>query len=69
MYDRDNQDIERRDYRDDSRSERRRVSHRHSVDRENYHRREARGQHDQDYDREYGRKRSRYEGSRRTPGM
>ncbi|KAK7846353.1 pre-mrna-splicing factor atp-dependent rna helicase deah7 [Quercus suber] len=30
--------------------------------------REARGRYDQDYDGEYGRKRSRYEGSRRTPG-
>lgn len=68
-YDRDDRSSERRDVKDDTRSESRRVKHRHSDDRkDNYYRREARGRYDQDYDGEYGRKRSRYEGSRRTPG-
>lgn len=66
-YERDDRDHERRDYKDDTRNERR-VGHRHGSDRENYHRREARGRHDQDYDGEYRSKRSRYEGSRGTPG-
>lgn len=67
MYERDDREHERRDYRDYSRSERS-ARHSRSVDRENYHRREARDRHDQDSDGEYGRKRSRHEGSRRTPG-
>lgn len=67
-YDRDDRRGERRDYRDD-RSDNRRVIHRHSND-ENYHSygRETSGRYEQGYGGDYGRKRSRYESSKRGSG-
>ncbi|KAJ0094471.1 hypothetical protein Patl1_16915 [Pistacia atlantica] len=68
-YDRTGSGSERRYYKDDSRSESRGVSRRDSYDsKERYHGRETRGRYESDSSGEYGRKRSRYEGSRRTPG-
>ncbi|XP_031267985.1 pre-mRNA-splicing factor ATP-dependent RNA helicase DEAH7 isoform X2 [Pistacia vera] len=68
-YDRNGSGSERRYYKDDSRSESRGVSRRDSYDsKERYHGRETRGRYELDSSGEYGRKRSRYEGSRRTPG-
>ncbi|KAJ0038925.1 hypothetical protein Pint_23699 [Pistacia integerrima] len=68
-YDRNGSGSERRYYKDDSRSESRGVSRRDSYDsKERYHGRETRGRYESDSSGEYGRKRSRYEGSRRTPG-
>ncbi|KAJ9709800.1 hypothetical protein PVL29_001318 [Vitis rotundifolia] len=68
-YERDNRSSERRDYKDDSRSENRRVRHRYDYDdREQNRGGEARGRYAQEYNGQYGRKRSKYEVSRRTPG-
>ncbi|CAK7326056.1 unnamed protein product [Dovyalis caffra] len=66
---RDDRGRDRRGLKDDARDESRRGRDRHSSDREErYHGREARGWYEQEYDGDYGRKRSRHEGSRRTPG-
>ncbi|XP_015894382.1 pre-mRNA-splicing factor ATP-dependent RNA helicase DEAH7 [Ziziphus jujuba] len=64
-YERDSRGSERSDYRDSSRRERRRCS---DGGKEQYHDREARDRYEQDYGGEYGRKRSRYESSRRGSG-
>lgn len=67
---RDDRGRDRKGHKDDARDESRRGRDRHSIDREERYRgREARGRYEQEYDGDYGRKRSRYEGSRRTPGM
>ncbi|KAK9267827.1 hypothetical protein L1049_010263 [Liquidambar formosana] len=67
-YDRDDRGSERRDFKDDSRSESRRVRQRRSNDsKDQYHRGEARGRYEKDYSAEYRRKRSEYESPRRTP--
>ncbi|XP_057452509.1 pre-mRNA-splicing factor ATP-dependent RNA helicase DEAH7 [Lotus japonicus] len=64
-YDREDRRSERRHSRDDSRSGSNRVRHRDTYEsRESYSERDSRSR----YDHEYGRKRNRYEGSRRTPG-
>lgn len=66
---RDDRGRDRKGHKDDARDESRRGRDRHSSDREERYRgREARGRYEQEYDGDYGRKRSRYEGSRRTPG-
>ncbi|XP_004487236.1 pre-mRNA-splicing factor ATP-dependent RNA helicase DEAH7 [Cicer arietinum] len=65
-YDRDDHRSERRHSRDDSRSNSRRVRHRSDYEnKESYSERDSRSRY---YDYEYDRKRSKYEGSRRTPG-
>ncbi|KAG2371258.1 Pre-mRNA-splicing factor ATP-dependent RNA helicase [Vigna angularis] len=65
-YDREDHRSERRHSRDDSRSGSGRVRH------QNYYERKAGSYSERDshsrYDRDHGRKRSRYEDSRRTPG-
>lgn len=82
-YERDDHCSERRDYRDqyergDRSSERsdynkdnnRRGRQRHIDDSEQqYNGGGSRDRYEQDYGVEYGRKRSRYESSRRTPGI
>ncbi|KAJ7945536.1 Pre-mRNA-splicing factor ATP-dependent RNA helicase [Quillaja saponaria] len=68
-YDRDDRRSDRRDSWHDTRSESRSSRHRTSGDsRDQYQGRDSRGRYDRDYGREYDRKRSRYESSRRTPG-
>ncbi|OVA17529.1 Helicase [Macleaya cordata] len=71
-YDRDGHGRERRDFREDTRSDSRRVRQRHSEDgTERYQGRETPGRYayEQKYSGDYGRKRSNYEySSRRTPG-
>ncbi|KAG5237314.1 pre-mRNA-splicing factor ATP-dependent RNA helicase [Salix suchowensis] len=65
----DDRGRDRKGLKDDARDEGRRGRDRHSSDREERYRgREAHGRYEQDYDGDHGRKRSRYEGSRRTPG-
>lgn len=64
-YDRDDHRSERRHTRDDSSSGSGRVRHRNYYDsKESYSERDSHSRRD----REYERKRNRYEGSRRTPG-
>ncbi|CAL0322117.1 unnamed protein product [Lupinus luteus] len=64
-YDRNDHRSERRHYRDDSRSDSSRVRHRNNYEsKEPYPERDSRSR----YDHDYGRKRNRYDGSRRTPG-
>lgn len=65
-YERDNHSSERSDYRDNNRRERQR--HRNDG-KEQYNERESRDRYERDYGGEHGRKRGRYESSRRGPGM
>ncbi|KAL6186353.1 hypothetical protein ACLB2K_042473 [Fragaria x ananassa] len=68
--DRDDHDSERRDYQDSSRGDSWRERKRYGSDNKDYNgRREERDRYEQDYGGEYERKRGRYEGSRRTPGL
>eukprot|EP00257_Ricinus_communis_P008936 XP_002527133.2 pre-mRNA-splicing factor ATP-dependent RNA helicase DEAH7 isoform X1 [Ricinus communis] len=66
---RDDRSNVRRDFKDDYKSESRRVKYRHNDDREERNqKREARSSYEREYSRDYGRKRGRYEDSRWTPG-
>ncbi|XP_042519990.1 pre-mRNA-splicing factor ATP-dependent RNA helicase DEAH7 [Macadamia integrifolia] len=71
-HDRDGRRSDKRDSRNDSWSESRRLPNRHGdYSRDNYRGREtpSRHEYEQKYEREYGRKRSKYSNSsRRTPG-
>ena len=63
----DNHDRERKDFDNDGRSNNRRARHGHNYDGdEPYY---GRSRYQKDYGREHERKRSRYESSRRTPGV
>ncbi|XP_043691345.1 pre-mRNA-splicing factor ATP-dependent RNA helicase DEAH7 [Telopea speciosissima] len=70
-YDRDGRRSDRRDSRNDSWSESRRLQNRHDdYSKDNYRGRETPSRHgyERKYEREYGRKRSKYSNSSRTPG-
>ncbi|XP_059657706.1 pre-mRNA-splicing factor ATP-dependent RNA helicase DEAH7-like isoform X2 [Cornus florida] len=68
MYDMDDHGRVRSDSRGDSRSESRESRKRRSDSKEQNHGRVSRGRYEKEYNGEYGRRQSRYEGSRRTPG-
>ncbi|XP_021902402.1 pre-mRNA-splicing factor ATP-dependent RNA helicase DEAH7-like [Carica papaya] len=68
-YERYDRDGERRDHRDDRKSESTKSRQRFYEDsEERYHGRESRHRYEQERVGEYGGKRRRYEGARRTPG-
>ncbi|KAJ4836427.1 hypothetical protein Tsubulata_043006 [Turnera subulata] len=66
---RDDYNSRRRDFRDDDQNDSRRSKQRHSSDHpERHYERESGNRYEQEKGGDYGRKRSRYEGYRRTPG-
>ncbi|KAH9708291.1 pre-mRNA-splicing factor ATP-dependent RNA helicase DEAH7 [Citrus sinensis] len=68
-HDRDDRGSERKYLKDDTRSESRGSSRRDNYDSKGRYRgREARDRDEPEYGGEYGRKRSKYDGTRRTPG-